>query len=128
VRRLRLLPVAVALSLLTPSIALGAPEVRVTGGTLSIDGTDATGVSARVAGSQVLSRVFGPPAGQGTLVQWFAYGPRFVWRGAAPVPGAGCRTNTDDSEGGVVCADVARIDIALGRADDYVGAAGGTYR
>ena len=117
--RRRFFPLVVAaLSLAISPDAQGAPEVRVSEGTLSIEGIDDTGLSAVITGAWV----FGPPPGQRTLSRAFAYGPRFIWGGAAPVPGAGCRPQPADSEGParVICSDVLRTDIALGRADDYL--------
>jgi hypothetical protein len=118
---MRIVQIALAMSLLAPAVAVAAPRVQVSGGTLAIDGTDATGVSAQIA----FGEVFGPPAGQGTAVRTFAYGPRFIWRGVAPVAGAGCEPRPADAQGParILCPTFDRMDIALGRADDYLGIA-----
>ena len=121
--RRRFFPLAVAaLSLAISPDAQGAPEVRVSDGTLSIQGTDDTRLSAVISSSSSEALVYGPPPGQRTLTREFAYGPRFVWAGVAPVPGAGCGPQPADAEGParIICSGIVRTDIALGRADDYL--------
>ncbi len=115
-------------SLVTAPVALAAPQVQVSGGTLSIDAPDDAAVSALmssdsfVGGSNPHADVFGPPPGFSTPSTWFAYGPRLLWHGMAPVAGAGCQSQPDQAGGGayVACPDVLRVDIALGGGDDYL--------
>lgn len=114
-------------SLVTSPVALAAPQVQVSGGTLSIDTPADAAVSALmssdafVGGSNPHADVFGPPPGESTPSTAFAYGPRFLWHGTAPVAGAGCQSQP--AAGGATqlsCPDVLAVDIALGGGDDYL--------
>ena len=125
---------ALLLSLVTAPVALAAPQVQVSGGTLSITSTDDQPVSALMSSdapflgpgyAPPIASVFGPPPGFSTPSDWFAYGPRFLWHGTAPVAGAGCHAVPRGVEAAhVECPDaVYQIDIALAGGDDYLSVA-----
>jgi hypothetical protein len=116
--------------LATAPAAIAAPQVQVSGGTLSINSTADEPVSALMSSDAPIAGlgtpvadVFGPPPGATTASTWFAYGPRFLWHGTAPGPGAGCRSEPVGPGGQVhvACPDaVFQIDTTLGGGDDYL--------
>jgi hypothetical protein len=117
-----LAPLAV-FSLVTSPVALADPQVQVSGETLSIAASDDAGLSALMSTDTFtgVTDVFGPPPGQSAAFPWFAYGPRFLWHGIAPVPGTGCQTRTDaDGAAYVTCPGVRRVDVALAGGDDFL--------
>ena len=114
---------AACVLLLSPvaGVAHAASQARVTAGTLSIDGTENAALSGFVVQYTDRADLFGPPLGRFTADPLFAYGPRYLWRGASPTPGAGCggEPATAFAPSRISCSGVTRIDVALGRADDY---------
>ena len=112
------LTVALAALLQAAPAASAAPQVQVSGGTLSITSTGDEAVSALIARYTPTVDLSGPPPGYSTPSAWFAYGPRFLWHGTAAVPGAGCGSGPGSAH--VVCPGVVGMDIALGGGDDYL--------
>jgi hypothetical protein len=131
------LTVALTALVSTAPAAAAAPQVQVSGGTLSITSADDQPVSALAASDAPflgpgypppVSDVFGPPPGFSTPSDWFAYGPRFLWHGTAPAPGTGCHAQPGGpgEQDHVECpGPVYQIDIALAGGDDYLSVASG---